>query len=141
MRLIQLLEQKNHYLEKFLTLNELQLKLIEQTEIDTLDEFYEKREKILEIIQYIDGQITNAYQSHTTHETNLEANNIQKLLFIKDEYVYRILDQDIQILACIDQARQSIISELSDIQTAKKAIKGYHSKSTTSKTLNRSKIY
>lgn len=141
MRLIQLLEQKNHYLEKFLTLNELQLKLISQTEIDTLDEFYEKREKILEIIQYIDSQITNAYQSHSEHEINQEETAIQKLLFIKDEYVYRILDQDIQILACIDQARQSILSELSDIQNAKKAIKGYHSKSTGNKNLNRTKIY
>lgn len=138
MRLIQLLEQKNHYLEKFLTLNELQLKLIEQTEIDTLDEFYQKREKILEIIQYIDAQITNAYQSHSDKDLNAEESTIQKLLFIKDEYVYRILDQDIQLLACIDQARQSIISELSEIQTAKKAIKGYHSKSNNGKSINRS---
>lgn len=127
MRLIQLLEQKNHYLEKFLTLNELQIRLLSDTNADTLDEFYEQREKILEIIQYIDSQISESYQNLSTTESGQAQAQVQKLLFVKDEYVHRILDQDIQILGMIDQIKSAIMSELSDIRSSRKALKGYKS--------------
>jgi len=125
MRLIQLLEQKNHYLEKFYALNDLQLKLLEDNEIDTLDEFYEKREKILNIITYIDEQIKEAYGNLSTSAAEEHEHTIQRLLFIKDEYVHRILDQEISILAKIDFIKSGILSELIELKSSQKALRGY----------------
>ena len=142
MRIIQLLEQKNHYLEKFLTLNELQLRLLEETDVDTLDEFYQKREKILALLKYIDEQLSLSQQelgAQTLISEEQEA-AIQKLLFIKDEYVFRILDQDVQILAKMDAIKTQILNELSEIQSAKKAVRGYHSKGATQRSTGRNKL-
>jgi hypothetical protein len=127
MRLIQLLEQKNHYLEKFFALNDLQLRLLDDAEIDTLDEFYEKREKILGILIYIDEQLKEAYGNLNPSEAEKHEQTIQKLLFIKDEYVHRILDQEISVLAKLDSIKSGILSELIEIKSSQKAIRGYRS--------------
>lgn len=124
MRLIQLLEQKNHYLEKFFSLNDLQARLLVDNEIDTLDEFYHQREKLLDIISYIDEQITEAYSQFDGKQM---ATEVQRLLFIKDEYVHRILDQEVTILSLMDQLKSGILSELIEIKANQKAIKGYRS--------------
>lgn len=56
-RIITLLNEKNHYLEKFYSLNERELKNFLDGHYDGLEPFYDSREKILEIIKYIDAQI------------------------------------------------------------------------------------
>jgi hypothetical protein len=127
MRLIQLLEQKNHYLEQFYSLNHLQLNLLQNGETDTLNEFYEKREKILDILSYIDNQTAEAYKKISLTEQN--QTHVLKLLFIKDEYVHRILEQEMHILSKMDQMKTGILSELIDIKNTRKALKGYHSHS------------
>ncbi len=130
MRLIQLLEQKNHYLEKYLTLNETQLSLLKQGEIDSLDEFYTQRDEMLNVISYIDTQVSECTKQNFDYQTN-DRDNVKNLLHIKNQYIYQILDQDVQILSLIDQAKSLIIKELQDIKKGKIAIKGYHSKDNT----------
>lgn len=127
MRLIQLLEQKNHYLEKFYALNDLQIRLLNDGEIDTLEEFYGKREKVLEILGYIDEQIKEAYSNLSSKLATQHEQMIQRLLFTKDEYVHRILDQEVTVLAKIDQMKSSILSEIIDLKSSQKALKGYRS--------------
>jgi len=133
MRLIQLLEQKNHYLEKFYALNDLQMRLLNDAEIDTLDEFYERREKILEILSYIDGQTKEALSNLQPNDAQKYEASIQKLLFIKDEYVHRILDQEISILAKIDNLKSSVLAEIMDLKSTQKALRGYRSPASTGK--------
>jgi hypothetical protein len=133
MRIIQLLEQKNHYLEKFYALNDLQIRLLNDAEIDTLDEFYDRREKIIEILGYIDNQTKEAYSNLNPLDAQQNAETIQKLLFIKDEYVHRILDQEMQILAKIDDLKSSILAEIIELKSTRKALKSYHSQSTSRK--------
>lgn len=59
LRIIDLLNQKNHFLEKFYTLNENEILNFASGIFDNLESFYQSREKILELIKYIIMKISN----------------------------------------------------------------------------------
>lgn len=127
-RIIALLNEKNHYLEKFYSLNEKELVHFLQGNFDGIETFYASREKILEIIKYVDAQIDvthNREPEAADFATTDQKREIRTALTIKDEYVARILEQDIQVLSCIESAKNSIIRELQDLKKGKKAVGGY----------------
>lgn len=129
-RIISLLNEKNHYLEKFYSLNEVELVNFAQGQFDNLQSFYQTREKILDVLKYVDSQIDRAHNDMSPDAvmTQADRQQIKESLTIKDEYVSRIIEQDIQVLACIETAKNSIIRELQDVRRNKKAIGGYKSK-------------
>lgn len=129
-RIINLLDQKNHYLEKFYSLNENELLNFANKNFDHLESFYQTREDILNTIRYIDDEIDKAETSILAAE---EKRQMNEALAIKDEYVARILAQDLEILSCIESAKSSIIRELQEIKRAKKAVGSYKSKSTVNR--------
>jgi len=131
-RAIQLLQEKNHFLEKFLTLNEKQIHKMESGEFDAVENFYNQREDILKIIKYIDAEINKAQLVHKEVNgvyTDEQKRIIKGALTVKDQYVEQILEQDICILALIDQAKTQIIKELQDVRLGQRAMAGYKSKS------------
>lgn len=138
-RIVQLLTQKNHYLEKFYALNEEELANFQIGNFDSIDAFYQTREKILETIRYIDIQIVEVQQEFPVEgssSTNFQVEpqvrkEVKEHLAIKDEYVNRILAQDLEILECIEQAKSEIIRELMDLKKNRRALSGYKSKSFT----------
>ena len=129
-RIIALLNEKNHYLEKFYSLNETELANFAQAQFDNLDSFYQTRERILDVIKYVDAQIEriNDDTQALTTITDEERNQVREALAIKDQYVAKIIEQDIQVLACIEMAKNSIIRELQDLRRNRKAIGGYKTK-------------
>ncbi|MFS4458397.1 hypothetical protein [Bdellovibrio sp. HCB2-146] len=129
-RIIALLNEKNHYLEKFYSLNETELANFAQAQFDNLDSFYQTRERILDVIKYVDAQIEriNDDTQALTAITDVERNQVREALAIKDQYVAKIIEQDIQVLACIEMAKNSIIRELQDLRKSRKAIGGYKTK-------------
>lgn len=129
-RIIALLNEKNHYLEKFYSLNETELANFAQAQFDNLDSFYQTRERILDVIKYVDAQIEriNDDTQALTAITDVERNQVREALAIKDQYVAKIIEQDIQVLACIEMAKNSIIRELQDLRRNRKAIGGYKTK-------------
>jgi len=126
LRIITLLNQKNHYLEKFYSLNESELIRFSGRNFDGLEEFYQTREKILEMIKYLDAEIDQAPSPETIPDEDFKQ-ELREALAIKDEYVNRILSQDLEILSCIETAKSDIIRELQDIRRARKAVGGYKS--------------
>ncbi|MEK2689913.1 hypothetical protein [Bdellovibrio sp. GT3] len=130
-RIISLLNEKNHYLEKFYALNEVELVNFAQGLFDNVEHFYQTREKILDVLKYVDSQIDKAHNEINPDAvmTQEDRKQIKEALMIKDEYVSRIIEQDIQVLACIEMAKNSIIRELQDVRRNRKAIGGYKSKS------------
>ena len=64
-RVLTLLNQKNHSLEKFYALNEKELANFLSGNFDNIETFYETREKILDVIKYIDDEIEKT-QTDTT---------------------------------------------------------------------------
>lgn len=128
-RIITLMNEKNHYLEKFYSLNEKELKNFLVGSFESIEYFYNSREKILEIIKYIDAQ-TEQEQIRLAQELVAESDKleIRRALLIKDQYVERILEQDLQILSCIEATKNNLIKELQGISKNKKAVGGYKSK-------------
>lgn len=129
-RIITLLDEKNHFLEKFYALNERELENFLKGNFDQLESFYDSREKILEIIKYLDAQIDTAHgrdPEAAQRASSEEKRRIRQALTIKDEYVSRIIEQDLQVLSCIESAKNSIIRELQDLKKGRKAVAGYRS--------------
>lgn len=129
-RIIALLNEKNHYLEKFYALNEVELVNFAQGQFDNLENFYQTRERILDVLKYVDSQIEKAHDDvGMAAEIQAEARReVKEALRIKDEYVTRIIEQDLQVLACIETAKNSIIRELQDVRRSRKAVGGYKTK-------------
>lgn len=127
LRIIELLQEKNHYLEKFYSLNEEEIINFSNANFDGLEEFYQTREHILQMVSYIDVEIQKCDLS-SAMPVSLEArDSVRECLAIKDGYVNRILAQDLEILASIERAKSAIIRELQDVRKAKRAVGGYHS--------------
>lgn len=127
-RIVTLLNQKNHYLEKFYSWNETHLKNFVLGNFDQIEPFYENRERMLEMIRYIDGQIEQI-RLKTDHligaNEELIARQVRDSLKTKDIYVARILEQDLQVLSSIESAKSEIIKELRDLQKGKRIVSSY----------------
>ncbi len=127
-RIITLVYEKNHYLEKFYSLNEKELSRFLDGNFEGLDSFYQSREKILEMVRYVDLQIEKSHNDilRTGQDLNDSCKReLKKAMGIKDKYVEHILEQDLQILSCIDRAKSDIIRELQSLKKNKKAVAGY----------------
>jgi len=127
LRIIDLLNHKNHYLEKFYSLNETELLNFVEGNFANLESFYQDREKILEMIRYIDCEI-DVEQKKDQNPSDQHKRDIHSALSIKEEYVSRILAQDLEILSCIEATKSNIIRELQEIRKARKAVGSYKSK-------------
>lgn len=129
-RLVQLLNEKNHFLEKFYSLNEAQIARLEAGLFDQIENFYNQREDLLKIIKYIDAEVQKAHGLHKERSgvfAESEKTEIRSALRAKEAFVTRILEQDITVLGLIDDAKSQIIRELKDISKARKALNGYKS--------------
>ena len=128
-RLIQFLNEKNHFLEKFFALNEAQIARMEAGLFDQVEKFYNQREDLLNIIKYIDAEIQKAHGLHKEMTgggySADEKEQIRNALRVKEAYVKRILEQDLLVLGMIDEAKSNIIRELKDIAKSRKALQGY----------------
>lgn len=125
-RVITLLNEKNHYLEKFYSLNESELVFIKSGNFDNLDSFYETRERILEMIRYLDSELgVSQQESNPSDLSGDDRKTIVESLRVKTEYVNRILAQDLEVLACIESAKSDIIRELQEVKKVKKAVSKY----------------
>ena len=136
MRIITLLNQKNHYLEKFYTVNETEILNFSLGKFEHLDSFYQMRDKILELVKYLDGELEIAQNKMSGIATAVIRNQVKEALAIKEEYVKRILAQDLEILAYIESAKSNIIRELQDIRKSKAVMGKYKSGQTGPRRLN-----
>ncbi len=125
---IDLLTEKNHFLDKFINLNENEILNFMDGNFDNLDSFYNSREKLLNILTDIDNKIEEEsifeYDGHISNEIKKK---IIKALDYKNEIVKQILAQDLQILSLIEEAKSIIIKELSQVKTTRKVFNSYKS--------------
>ena len=135
LRIISLLQEKNHYLEKFYALNETEIINFSLGKFDNLENFYNTRERILEILKYIDGQmeLLNNEMADLNQFTLEDRRQVVESMRIKDEYVGRIIEQDLEVLAFIEAAKSNIIRELQDVRRVRKAVSGYKSPTFTNR--------
>lgn len=130
MKTIQLLNEKNHFLEKFYSLNEKQLVQLSSGQFENIEQFYNQREDILNIIKYIDAEMSRAQSDEIAMKTAISAQDqttAKECLRIKDIFVSRIVEQDVQIISLIERLKNEIITELKTVRNARKAMSGYKS--------------
>ena len=124
-RVIELLREKNFFLEKFYFVNEQELLNFSVGDFEQVEAFYQARDKILELIGEIDETVakeTTASTGTVSAELRREAEHI---LSSRDELVKQILAQDLQILEYIEKEKSHIIRELSSNTKARKAVGAY----------------
>ena len=133
--IINLLNDKNYHLEKFLEINEAELMNFSEGNFDNLEVFYQSRETILDLVRCIDRLVEAAAGTHSdpTSVSDDNKKEILKAMNQKNDLVTRILAQDLQILSAIERAKSDIIKELRQVQSAKKAVSGYKSGAPTNK--------
>lgn len=128
-RIIQLLDQKNHYLEKFYALGEQTLTQLSEGRFNDIEGFYQNREKILEMIRYIDFEVNEAQQEIKEDIEAAVRKEVKDRLKVKEAYVAQILDQDLSIMSFIEQVKTEVIKELQQVRKARKAVGGYRTRS------------
>src|SRR4051812_598048 len=102
-KLVNLMTEKNHYLEKFYSLNAEELVNFGDGNFENVESFYRARDKILDLIRTIDEMIdVEAKQVATPLEADAKT-VVEKLLGQKDEWVTAILSQDLQVLSWIEK--------------------------------------
>lgn len=96
---------------------------------DHLEEFYAHREGLLEIIKRIDSLLEqdNAIPVDPTTVTDELKKQILECIEHKNNLCTKILAQDLEILAAIENAKSDIIRELSQVRVTRKAIGSYKS--------------
>lgn len=127
--LVELLDEKNEYLNKFYELNEKEIINIEDDNYDNLENFYTTRECLLQMIGIIDKRIDGMQSGVVSAESLTEAEKIRirNCLDKKNKIVQAILNQDLMILSKIEVEKSNIIKDLKQSKFSKKAIGSYKS--------------
>jgi hypothetical protein len=125
-RVIELLKEKNSYLEKFLIINEHELINVGEGNFDNIEAFYQAREKMLEQIRSTDHLILEHNSRLVSGDISQAAKfEVEGLLKAKDEWVEAILAQDLKILSFVEREKSNIIKELRTTAQARKAVGAY----------------
>jgi hypothetical protein len=127
-KLLMLLKEKNFYLEKFFEESEKERKSFKARKFENLQALYKTRESILLNIADIDEKITsvNLRKMELDEKTKGELSGI---LENKKQIISKILDQDLQIISCVEKEKSSIINKISSLREGKMLINKYRQKS------------
>ena len=79
MKTVQLLNEKNHFLEKFYSLNEKQLVQLSASRFENVEYFYNQREDILKIIKYIDAELSRTHDDEVAMNAAISAQDKPRL--------------------------------------------------------------
>lgn len=127
-QILDLLKEKNGYLEKFLGLNCEWINRLAQNDYGQVEGFRENRERILNIINRIDDLLYSLTFSLDPESFDFtEKKEITTFLDRKDSLVKAILAQDLEIMQFIETAKGVVYDELKKVSKSKKTIGSYKS--------------
>ena len=125
-KVIELLKEKNFYLERFLEESRTERTRFKARHFENLDNLYYKREQILHNIQSIDKRINNICESDGPEVLNPPKKNEMSLMLKKiKENVRYIMEEDLQIISFIENEKTKIIKEISQTKEGRKVLNGY----------------
>lgn len=127
-KLIDLLDEKNQYLQKFFELNESELLNFADGYFDNVEPFYQAREKILDIVRCIDALVDDEVAILREGDVSSPLRDeLKELMSEKNRLAKQILAQDLQVLAAIETEKSNIIRELKSTGQNRKAVAAYKS--------------
>lgn len=118
---------RNHYFDKYYSLNQREIKKFEAGDFSGIDSLYENRQAILEIVTVIEQRMNDIAQEVVDSIDSETKSNLKALFEYKDELLKQILDQDIHIMSLVEVEKNNIIQELAESRTGKKAVSAYKS--------------
>ena len=107
-----LLIERNKYIQKLCEVNRREINLITADRFDHVEEFYNIRNHLLDIIQNLEEMLSQALEATHLQVTERIRKKIQSILEEKDKTVKKILQQDLEILSVIEQRKNQMIQEL-----------------------------
>jgi hypothetical protein len=127
-KLIELLDEKNQYLQRFFEINETELLNFADGYFDNVESFYQAREKILDIVRCIDTLVDDEVAHLKENDVSSPLRDeLKDLMTEKERLAKQILAQDLQLLAAIETEKSNIIRELKSTGQNKKAVAAYKS--------------
>lgn len=111
---IEYLQMKNHYYEKFYEITKRFLDKANQDNWQDLDFFVDNRDRLLNIIRSLEYKIARAFKDAENHGQDIEAykETVQRLLIKRKEIGERIVALDLELIAKIDELKSDTIQEL-----------------------------
>lgn len=133
---LQYLEMKNHYYEKFFALSKKFLDQVSMGKWDDLEYFVDNRERILSIIRSFDFQISKAMEGRkvTEDETSQYKESIKTFLGKRTELAAKIVALDLELISRIDDHKSDTIKELKKTVETQQHVASF-TKTTPRKTL------
>jgi hypothetical protein len=126
---LKLLKKKTFFLTEFRRINEHELQNFANGHFEGLDHFYLNRERLLEIIQTIDSDLSILSQSEVSVAP---PSTVRNQVSEQQEQIARlaktIVQQDLDLLTLMEDARTKIIQELQTISKNKKGFSSYKTK-------------
>lgn len=121
---IQYLELKNKYYEKFYNVT---LKFLQKPSDDkwgNIEFFVDNRERILNIIRSFDFKIAHYFDGRSPKDTNLEIyrERVKQLMEIRGQWVSKIVALDLELNSKIDDMKTETIRELKRVQETSQAL-------------------
>lgn len=128
-QLIELLDKRNHFLQKFQLINEGELLNFERGDFKNLDAFYKCRDRILNILGHIDQMIDDRTHALTNFQNVLPRQRHQVVFHIdkKEALVKEILEQDLKLISLIETEKSHMIKELNGVKRHGKILRKYKS--------------
>lgn len=125
-QIVLLLKEKNNHLEMFYDISERERKSFKARNFDNLEDLYRIREDILENINTIDLKIeVYSASANKSQLTDTSKKEIESCLGQKEKLVNKILEQDLQILSCIESEKSSMLKKLTSVRTGRRLLKAY----------------
>jgi len=136
---IQYLEMKNHYYEKFYTVTQKFLDQIARNEWGNLEFFVDSRERILSIIRSFDAKISNAMEKvkGRGNTKEVDKNLLKKMMDERKNLGDKILELDLQLIAAIDDYKNETIRELKKTVETQQQIDAFEKNAQPQKTTTR----
>ena len=125
-KILDLLKEKNFYLERFLEESRGERTRFKARHFDNLDSLYQKREQILLNIQSIDNRIDKICAEEGGEVLNPpKKNEITDMLAMIKKNVRNIMEEDLEIISYIENEKTKIIKEISQTKEGRKVLNGY----------------
>lgn len=125
-RIIELLEEKNVHLEKFLLASEKERKSFKARNFDNVENLYQVREEILANIKCIDQRIGSYSEDIPESQVSQkDKERIEQCMKRKEKIVNEIMSQDLVIISCIENEKSSMIKRIASMKNGRRLMKAY----------------
>jgi hypothetical protein len=124
---IEYLQMKNHYYEKFYSLTCKFLEQVENNNWDDIQFFVDNRERLLNIIRSFDHKIASVFENSKLSDEQMDVlkPQVKELLNKRASLAQRIVAKDLHLISRIDDHKSDTIRELKKTVETKEQLESF----------------